>query len=162
MCWCVTIATSAPLTGVTVSGPWPEDGSPPPPLHFAAISAEEFEGELINLYRSFFKGQFLYDVGSDTGCACGLNRRYSTSYYEGTTTVNYYADESPLAFIEFIRKHTQAEDLEMYIVWEDDRLKDPIAYVEIDSSALNIDNYFEFESRKFYRISKFPQVVKKE
>ena len=50
----------------------------------------------------------------------------------------------------------------MYIVWEDDRLKEPIIDVEIDSSALNIDNYFEFETRKFYRISKFPQVVKKE
>ncbi|AEE48954.1 hypothetical protein [Haliscomenobacter hydrossis] len=151
MCWCVTIATSAPLSGVTVSGPWPEDGSPPPPLHFAAISAEEFKGELIALYRSFFKGQFLYDVGSDTGCGCGLNRSYKTIYYEGTTTQVDYSDESPLALIEFIRKHTQAEDLEMYVVWETDRLKAPLSYVEIDCSTLNIDTYFEFESRIFYR-----------
>ena len=50
----------------------------------------------------------------------------------------------------------------MYIVWEDDRLKEPITYVEIDSSVLNIDNYFEFESRRFYRILKFSQIVKKE
>ena len=151
MCWCVTVATSAPLTGVTVSGPWPEDGSPPPPLHFAAISAEEFDGELINLYRSFFKGQFLYDVGSDTGCGCGLNRHYTTIYYEGTTTREYYSDESPLAFIEFIRKYSQEVDLEMYVVWETDQLKDPLSYVEIDCSTLNIDNYFDFESRIFYR-----------
>ena len=151
MCWCVTIATSAPLTGVTVSGPWPEDGSPPPPLHFAAISAEEHEGELINLYRSFFKGQFLYDVGSDTGCGCGLNRRYSTIYDNGTTTREYYSDESPLALIEFIRKYSQEVDLEMYVVWETDQLKDPLSYVEIDCSTLNIDNYFDFESRIFYR-----------
>ena len=151
MCWCVTVATSAPLTGVTVSGPWPEDGSPPPPLHFAAISAEEFDGELINLYRSFFKGQFLYDVGSDTGCGCGLNRHYTTIYYEGTTTREYYSDESPLAFIEFIRKYSQEVDLEMYVVWETDQLKDPLSYVEIDCSTLNIVNYFDFESSIFYR-----------
>jgi hypothetical protein len=147
MCWSVYIATPQALSGVTFSTVWPEDGSRPPALHFEEILDEEDEG---TLYRPFFKGKHLYNVGSDSGCGCNLQRSYIITTTPEETIFDYYADESPLAFIDFIKNHSRETPLEMYVVWEDDRRLQPLENVAIDAKSLTIDSYFKLVSRRFY------------
>ena len=147
MCWCVYIATEERLPDAYLNLETPENGERPSTLSFREIDDEIYYA---NRYRPFFKGQFLYDVGSDTGCGCGLERSYSTIYAPEGVTYDYYADESPLAFIAFIKEMSQKIPLEMYVVWEDDRMLEPLERVAIDARSLTIDNYFKLVSRQFY------------
>jgi hypothetical protein len=147
MCWCVYIATEERLPDAYLNQETPENRESPPTLSFREIDDEIYYA---NSYRPFFKGQFLYDVGSDTGCGCGLERRYTTSYTPEGPIVDYYSDESPLAFIAFIKEMSQKIPLEMYVVWEDDRMLEPRERVAIDARSLTIDNYFKLVSRQFY------------
>jgi hypothetical protein len=79
-----------------------------------------------------------------------LQRSYIITTTPEETIFDYYADESPLAFIDFIKKHSRETPLEMYVVWEDDRRLEPLENVEIDAKSLTIDSYFKLVSRRFY------------
>lgn len=148
MCWCVYIATEKTLPDAYLAlGIRSSEKDPLPPLSFTEIIGEEYEE---NCYRPLFKGQHLYGVGSDTGCGCGLERHFSTIYAPEGVTYDYYADESPLAFIAFIKEMSQNAPLEMYVVWESDRRLEPVERVEIDARSLTIDTYFKLVSRQFY------------
>jgi hypothetical protein len=147
MCWCVYIATEEKLPDAYLNMETPENGERPSTLSFREIDDEVYYA---NSYRPLFKGQFLYDVGSDTGCGCGLERHYSTIYAPEGITYDYYADESPLAFIDFIKEMSQKAPLEMYVIWETDRELEPLETVEIDARSLTIDTYFKLVSRQFY------------
>ena len=148
MCWCVYIATEEKLPDAYLAlGARNSEKDLPPPLSFFEIIEEVYEE---NCYRPLFKGQHLYSVGSDTGCGCGLERHFSTIYAPEGITYDYYADESPLAFIAFIKEMSQKAPLEMYVVWESDRRLEPVERVEIDARSLTIDNYIALVSRQFY------------
>lgn len=148
MCWYVYIATEARLSDAYLAlGIRSSEREPPSSLSFTEIIGEVYEE---NCYRPLFKGQHLYCVGSDTGCGCGLERHYSTSYTPEGVIYDYYSDESPLAFIAFIKKMSQKIPLEMYVVWESDRRLEPVERVEIDARSLTIDTYFKLVSRQFY------------
>ena len=146
MCWCVYIVTSIPLSGVLFS----KDCSytieePPPPLHFQEVTEDEAE-----CYGSLFKGKYLYSVGTNTGCGCGLERPYSILSYDNKKVIEYYDDTSPLAFIDFLKTHTRHEPLEMYVIWEDDRWTKPITKTRINAQNMTINTYFKLKSRQFY------------
>lgn len=146
MCWYAYIATSKPLTKITFPKENPSDDASPP-LHFQEVTEEE---DASNGYRSLFKGQYLYYVGTDTGCSCGLERAYATETHDGKTIIDYYNDDSPFAFIDFLKNYTLQEPLELYIVWETDFGKEPLDYIEINAQEVTIDNYLIPVSRQFY------------
>ena len=147
MCWYAYIATLKPLIGVLLSKDLPKTEESPPPLYF--IEVTEYERKL---YRPLFEGQYLYAVGTNTGCGCGLNRgmAHTSGTSENAAKIDYYNDASPSAFIEFVKTYTQRNALEMYVVWEDDRLEPPLEKTIVNVQDMTIDTYFKLKSRCFY------------
>ena len=146
MCWYAYVATLKPLIGVLFSHDLPKTEESPPPLYF--IEVTEYEKKL---YCPLFEGQYLYAIGTHTGCGCGLNRGVvHTGISENVAQIDLYNDASPLAFIEFVKTYTQRAALEMYVVWEDDRLEPPLEKAIINVKYMTIDNYFKLKSRCFY------------
>lgn len=146
MCWYAYIGTSKPLTGILFSKDLPQAGeTPPPPLYFG--EATEYE---IEHYGSLFKGKYLYSIGTNTGCGCGLQRPYSILTYENKVTIEYYDDSSILAFMDFMKTYTRREPLEMYVVWEDDCWEKPLKKTRKNAQYMTVNTYFKLESRCFY------------
>lgn len=145
MCWYAYIATAKPLMGVLFSKDLPKTEESPPPLYF--IEVTEYEKKL---YRPLFEGQYLYAIGTNTGCGCGLERPFITETWEREVKIDYYDDTSPLAFIQFLKNYTQRDALEMYVVWEDDRLEPPTEKTIINVKDMTIETYFKLKSRCFY------------
>ncbi len=148
MCWYVYIATSEPLKDVIFTENLPQTGEQPPPLHFQAVG--EWEKET---YGSLFKQPYLYYVGSDTGCSCGLKGHYTLLYYpDGRIEKEWQEDDpSPVAFLEFLTSYTQQEPLEMYVVYETERELMPLQTVEIHLQNYS-NKYIVLETRQFYAI----------
>jgi hypothetical protein len=149
MCWYVYIATSEPLKDVIFTENLPKTGEQPPPLHFQAVIESEKA-----VYGHLFKHPYLYYVGSDTGCSCGLEGHYTMLYYSDGTTEKEWSDEtSPRAFLEFLKSYTQHERLEMYVIYETERELMPLQTVEIHVQNYSKTEYVELKTRQFYILS---------
>lgn len=146
MCWYAYIATLKPLIGVLFSKDLPKTEESPPPLYF--IEVTEYEKKL---YSPLFEGQYLYAIGTNTGCACGLNGGVAhTGTSENVALIDHYNDAAPLAFIEFLKIYTQRAALGMYVVWEDDRLEPPLEKTIVNVQDMTIETYLKLKSRCFY------------
>ncbi|WP_207429367.1 hypothetical protein [Pedobacter sp. SYSU D00535] len=134
MCFAVFIGTDEELeTGEFV----PKETD----IYFEEISPEQNE-----YLRSKFSKQYIYYVGSDTRCSCGLNF-YSAEFDNPEWQDN---KRSPQKFIEFIKERTEKELLEYYCCWEGDWEEDPEDFEEININNISLDkNYFGLTERQF-------------
>lgn len=96
--------------------------------------------------RPKFNNHYLYYVGSDTCCSCGLQFD-STKFNDPNEEIN---KKSPTRFLQFINERTLKEDLEFYCCWEGDS-NDPIEEkMELDSRTISLDkNYFGLIEKQF-------------
>ncbi|GGK89706.1 hypothetical protein ACD591_08085 [Rufibacter glacialis] len=103
-------------------------------IYFEELSEEKEKG-----IRPKFKNPFLYYVGSDTNCSCGLV--FDSEEFDNPEEQDN--KKSPTRLLEFINKRTEIEDLELYCCWDghwDDPIKDRI---ELDIRTISLDkNYF--------------------
>ncbi|MBA9079889.1 hypothetical protein [Rufibacter quisquiliarum] len=103
-------------------------------IYFEELSEEKEKG-----IRPKFKNPFLYYVGSDTNCSCGLV--FDSEEFDNPEEQDN--KKSPTRLLEFINKRTEKEDLELYCCWDgqwDDPIKDRI---ELDIRTISLDkNYF--------------------
>ncbi|KAA9340264.1 hypothetical protein [Adhaeribacter soli] len=115
-------------------------------IYFEHLTEEELEG-----LRPKFSNPYLYYVGSDTGCSCGLQFD-SKNYNDPNEEIN---KKSPKRFLEFINQQTLKENLEFYCCWEGD-WNDPIEEkIEIDIRTISLDkNYFGLKERQFILFKK--------
>jgi hypothetical protein len=146
MCWYVYIATSEPLNEVIFTENLPKTGEQPPPLHFQLATDDE-----IGIYGSLFKGNYLYYVGSNTGCSCGLECNYEIWWAEdGEEQKELIDDASPSALLEFLKSYTQKESLEMYAVYETECWQLPLHHVAIPIKKSGHNDFVELQTRQFY------------
>jgi hypothetical protein len=149
MCWYVYIATSEPLNEVIFTENLPKTGEQPPPLHFQLVIEEDETA--VEAYRSLFKGNYLYYVGSDTGCSCGLKCHYNISWSKkGEMEKEPLDADSPDALRAFIKKAIQKEPLEMYAVYETEYGQPPLSHVAIPIKKNARNDFVELQTRQFY------------
>jgi hypothetical protein len=142
----VYIATSEPLKEVIFTENLPKTGERPPSLHFRPVMEDEMDA-----YRSLFKGNYLYYVGSNTGCSCGLECNYEIWWAEdGVEQKELIDDASPSALLEFLKSHPQKEPLEMYAVYETECWQLPLHHVVIPIKKNAQNDFVALQTRQFY------------
>jgi hypothetical protein len=101
--------------------------------------------------RPKFSKQYIYYVGSDTNCSCGLSFD-SNDFDNPAEQAN---KKSPARFIEFLNELTKTEDIEYYCCWEGD-WDDPIEHTqEYDIREISLDkNYFGLKEKEFIRFKR--------
>ena len=110
------------------------------------IYFRKLEPENEHHLRPKFKNPYLYYVGSDTSCSCGLN--FQSDQFNNPEWQD--DKKSPQKFIDFIKERTQKEDLEYYCCWEGDWNADPEETITIDIETRTLDkNYFGLNERQF-------------
>lgn len=98
-----------------------------------------------------FKKQYIYYVGSDTNCSCGLN--FVSQFYDSPEWVD--DKKSPLKFIEFLKEATLTEDIEYYCCWEGDCESEIEHFQELNINEISLDkNYFGLTEKEFITFKK--------
>jgi hypothetical protein len=110
-------------------------------IYFERLTEEELKG-----LRSKFSKPYLYYVGSDTCCSCGL--QFDSLDYENPELKD--DRKSPAKLLDFIDKQTKNKDLEFYCCWDGD-WNLPIEHKrEIDIREISLDkNYFGLTEKQF-------------
>lgn len=139
MCYCVYIGTSeAQIQGQFV------------PNETDIYFEKPTEEDLKQLQDKFTK-PYIYYVGSDTNCSCGLD--FQSDQYDNPE----WADRksSPKRFLDFIKERVQKEELEFYCCWSGDIDSQPEDYLELNANTIYLEkNYFGLTERQFRRFIK--------
>ena len=112
---------------------------------------EELTDQEENGLRPKFTKPYIYYIGSDTSCSCGLN--FLSDHFDDPEWQNN--KKSPQKFLDFIHSRTKYEDLEYYCCWEGN-WNDPIEEkIELDISTISLDkNYFGLNEKQFIKFSR--------
>lgn len=103
--------------------------------------------------KAKFKSPFIYHVGSDTCCSCGL-QFLSEHFNDPKWQDNRRA---PQKFIEFINERTIKEDLEYYCCWFGDWSEPVEEKIEINIKEISLNkNYFGLRERQFILFKQQP------
>ncbi|WP_256011782.1 hypothetical protein [Desertivirga xinjiangensis] len=96
--------------------------------------------------KSKFKNPFIYYVGSDTSCSCGLN--FQSEYFHDPEWQDQ--KQSPQAFLNFLKDETQKSEVEYYCCWEGDWEEEPEQIIVLNINDIELDkNYFSLNERQF-------------
>jgi hypothetical protein len=136
MCYCAYI-------GTTEEQPLGKFVANETDIFFEKLSDDELAG-----VRPKMQNPFLYYVGSDTGCSCGL--AYDSEEFNEPDELDN--KKSPQKLIDFIKERTKKEDLELYCCWEGD-WDDPVEEsIEIDINDISLDkNYFGMVEHRYIK-----------